>query len=174
MHIMARLSRVLTLLSLLCGTLFGTLFFGRVAARDTSLRFLNAKRLEAAKRWEVSAHGRRGANDLRRATDTSPPSRVKNITFNDPKASGACARAQGPRFMRSPVSSSHAFPDFYVNGATLPLVNFDVGPSWSGLIPISGAANETRKVLSSGIISRRLRLCLTHSSVVLLVLSPRS
>jgi carboxypeptidase D len=33
-----------------------------------------------------------------------------------------------------------------VNGATLPLVNFDVGPSWSGLIPISGAANETRKV----------------------------
>ncbi len=91
-HIMARLSRVLTLLSLLCGTLFGTLFFGRVAARDTSLRFLNAKRLEAAKRWEVSAHSRRGANDPRRAADTSPPSRVKNITFNNPEASGACAR----------------------------------------------------------------------------------
>jgi carboxypeptidase D len=37
--------------------------------------------------------------------------------------------------------------EFYVNGATIPLVNFDVGPSWSGLIPISSAANETRKVL---------------------------
>jgi carboxypeptidase D len=37
--------------------------------------------------------------------------------------------------------------EFYVNGATIPLVNFDVRPSWSGLIPISSAANETRKVL---------------------------
>jgi carboxypeptidase D len=34
-----------------------------------------------------------------------------------------------------------------VDGATIPLVDFDVGPSWSGLIPISSAANETRKVL---------------------------
>ena len=74
----------------------------------------------------------------------------------------------------SPSLSSDAFPDFYVNGATLPHVNYDIGPSWSGLIPISGAANETRKVLSSGNISRRLRLYLTRFSVVLLVLSSRS
>ena len=33
-----------------------------------------------------------------------------------------------------------------MDGNTLPLVEFDVGPSWAGLIPISGAANETRKV----------------------------
>lgn len=26
------------------------------------------------------------------------------------------------------------------------LVNFDAGPSWSGLMPISGAKNETRKL----------------------------
>lgn len=39
--------------------------------------------------------------------------------------------------------------EYYVNGATIPLVNFDVGPSWSGLIPISSAANETRKVLET-------------------------
>lgn len=26
------------------------------------------------------------------------------------------------------------------------LVNFDAGPSWAGLMPISGAANETRKL----------------------------
>ncbi len=87
-HTMAHLSCALALLSLLCGTLI----WGHVAARDTSLRYLNAKRLEAAKRWRFSAHGRSGANDLRRATDTSPPSRVKNITFNNPEASGACAR----------------------------------------------------------------------------------
>jgi carboxypeptidase D len=44
------------------------------------------------------------------------------------------------------ISSSHALSEFYVDGTTLPLVKFDVGPSWSGLIPISAAANETRKV----------------------------
>jgi len=49
---------------------------------------------------------------------------------------------------RFPVILSHVLLEFYVNGATIPLVNFDVGPSWSGLIPISSAANETRKVLS--------------------------
>jgi hypothetical protein len=46
-----------------------------------------------------------------------------------------------------PIFSSHALPEFYVNGVTIPQVNFDVGPSWSGLIPISGAPNETRKVV---------------------------
>jgi hypothetical protein len=86
---MARLSRALALLSLLGGTLFVD-----TAARviDLSLRSLNAKRLEAAKRWEYSARGRDGSGDLRRATDTSAPSRVKNITFTNPKASGAYAR----------------------------------------------------------------------------------
>lgn len=38
------------------------------------------------------------------------------------------------------------FAEFLVNGKTIPEVNFDVGPSYSGLLPISGAANETRKV----------------------------
>jgi len=134
---MARLSRALALLSLL-----GTLFVGTAARTvDPSLRFLNAKRLEAAKRWEDSARGRNGAANPRRATDTSPPSRVKNITFTNPKASSAYARAHA-----IPILLSHLFLEFYVNGATIPLVNFDVGPSWSGLIPISSAANEKKKV----------------------------
>lgn len=47
----------------------------------------------------------------------------KNITFSNPKAS-----------------------QFYVDGKTIPQVDFDVGPSWSGLLPISGNANETRKL----------------------------
>ncbi|KAJ7226637.1 alpha/beta-hydrolase [Mycena haematopus] len=56
-----------------------------------------------------------------RTVDATP--KVKNITFSNPKAS-----------------------KFYVDGATIPEVDFDVGPSWSGLLPISGDANETRKL----------------------------
>ena len=131
---MARLSYALALFSLLSGMLLR----GPVAARDTSLRSLNAKRLEAAKHRGLSARGRNGS--VRRATDTSSPPREKNITFSNPNASRAYARAH------TLFSSSHADSEFYVNGATIPEVNFDVGPSWSGLIPISDAQNETRKV----------------------------
>ncbi|KAH9061992.1 alpha/beta-hydrolase [Lactarius vividus] len=61
--------------------------------------------------------------EARRATDTAAPPRVKNITFSNPKAS-----------------------QFFVDGTTIPEVNFDVGPSWAGLIPISAAPNESRKL----------------------------
>ncbi|KAI0254191.1 alpha/beta-hydrolase [Lactifluus subvellereus] len=115
---MTRLSRALALLALLCGTLFSGPV--SVAARDTSVESLNAKRLEAVKRWELSARGRNGGGNARR---TPAPPKVKNITFSNPKAS-----------------------HFYVDGRTIPLVNFDVGPSWSGLIPISSAPGETRKL----------------------------
>ncbi|KAI0254184.1 Alpha/Beta hydrolase protein [Lactifluus subvellereus] len=115
---MTRLSRALALLALLCGTLFSGPV--SVAARDILVESLNAKRLEAVKRWELSARGRNGGGNARRAP--APP-KVKNITFSNPKAS-----------------------HFYVDGRTIPLVNFDVGPSWSGLIPISSAPGETRKL----------------------------
>ncbi|KAG8710190.1 hypothetical protein FRC11_004764 [Ceratobasidium sp. 423] len=36
--------------------------------------------------------------------------------------------------------------DYLVDGTKIPDVDFDVGPSWSGLMPISGNANETRKL----------------------------
>ncbi|KAG2108312.1 Alpha/Beta hydrolase protein [Suillus cothurnatus] len=48
---------------------------------------------------------------------------VQNITFTNPKAS-----------------------EFYVDGSSLPLVDFDVGPSWAGLLPISNNPNETRQL----------------------------
>ncbi|KAG1850202.1 Alpha/Beta hydrolase protein [Suillus subalutaceus] len=51
---------------------------------------------------------------------------VQNITFTNPKAS-----------------------EFYVDGTSLPLVDFDVGPSWAGLLPISNSPNETRQDISS-------------------------
>ena len=38
------------------------------------------------------------------------------------------------------------YVEFYVDGTTIPEVDFDVGPSWAGLLPISNATNETRKV----------------------------
>ncbi|KAF5351716.1 hypothetical protein D9756_007520 [Leucocoprinus leucothites] len=35
---------------------------------------------------------------------------------------------------------------FFVDGTKIPEVNFDAGPSWAGLLPISGAEHETRKL----------------------------
>ncbi|KAH7876749.1 alpha/beta-hydrolase [Lentinula edodes] len=42
--------------------------------------------------------------------------------------------------------SNPAAQQFFVPGTSLPDVNFDAGPSWSGLLPISGDPNETRKL----------------------------
>ncbi|CUA74019.1 hypothetical protein RSOLAG22IIIB_05365 [Rhizoctonia solani] len=36
--------------------------------------------------------------------------------------------------------------EYLVDGTKIPDVDFDVGPSWSGLMPISANANETRKL----------------------------
>lgn len=48
------------------------------------------------------------------------------------------------------------FTEFYVDGTSIPEVHFDVGPSWSGLMPISGDANETRKVRNLNLDSSTL------------------
>jgi carboxypeptidase D len=130
---MIRLCHALVLVSLLYGTLFK--FLEPVAARDNSLRSLNTKRFEAMKRRE-SSHSRNVASHARRATDTSAP-QVKNISFSNPKASGAYATDHAFVY-----SSSHALSEFYVDGTTLPLVNFDVGPSWAGSIPINASASK--------------------------------
>ncbi|OSD01947.1 alpha/beta-hydrolase [Trametes coccinea BRFM310] len=61
--------------------------------------------------------------NLPRATAPGGGSGVKNITFTNPRAS-----------------------EFYVDGTTIPDVNWDIGPSWSGLLPISSDPNETRKL----------------------------
>ncbi|CAD6567715.1 MAG: hypothetical protein CYPHOPRED_002019 [Cyphobasidiales sp. Tagirdzhanova-0007] len=46
-----------------------------------------------------------------------------NVTFANPKASA-----------------------FFVDGTTIPEVDFDAGPSWAGLMPISADINETRQL----------------------------
>ncbi|KAH9922149.1 Alpha/Beta hydrolase protein [Amylocystis lapponica] len=65
--------------------------------------------------------GDRAVGPQRRAGNAS--STVQNITFSHPRAS-----------------------EFYVDGARIPLVDFDAGPSWAGLLPISNAPNETREL----------------------------
>ena len=163
---MTRLSSALALLALFCGTLFS----GPVAvsARLTSVGSLNAKRLEALKHWELPARGRNGHGNTRLARDTPSPS-VKNITFSNPKASRAY-----DRIFLLLIVSSHMLPEFYVDGASIPEVNFDVGPSWAGLIPISSAANETRKVRFQWETSQPGHVGLTHVSAIFLALSPWS
>ncbi|KAH9856035.1 alpha/beta-hydrolase [Lenzites betulinus] len=72
-----------------------------------------------ARQFEAAARAK--ANLLRAAGARSTG--VKNITFSNPRAS-----------------------EFYVDGTTIPDVDWDVGPSWSGLLPISSDPNETRKL----------------------------
>ncbi|KAH9963660.1 Alpha/Beta hydrolase protein [Russula compacta] len=65
-----------------------------------------------------------------------------------PEPRSASARAPNPNATRR---SSNRFANpkahaFYVNGNTIPLVNFDAGDSWAGLLPISSHQNETRQL----------------------------
>lgn len=46
----------------------------------------------------------------------------------------------------STVTYSLVATEFWVDGTSIPEVNFDIGPSWSGLLPISNKTGETRKL----------------------------
>ncbi|KDR75252.1 hypothetical protein GALMADRAFT_211511 [Galerina marginata CBS 339.88] len=52
----------------------------------------------------------------------------------------------GPAKGSTVTFKNPAAKKFLVDGKKIPDVNFDAGPSWSGLMPISGAKNETRKL----------------------------
>ncbi|TBU48753.1 alpha/beta-hydrolase [Dichomitus squalens] len=56
-------------------------------------------------------------------------------------ATGNIAKREAPISFANPKAK-----EFFVDGTKIPDVNFDAGPSWSGLMPISGAKNETRKL----------------------------
>lgn len=89
-------------------------------ARRTDPQAIAAKRAEAIKRFSSTIKQRDESGFLK---ERAPSTGVKNITFTNPAAS-----------------------QFYVDGSNFPLVDFDFGPSWAGLLPISGSANETRKL----------------------------
>jgi carboxypeptidase D len=68
---------------------------------------------------------------------------VKNITFSNPAASGEHLS------LGLSGCADLGVLAFYVDGTTIPEVDWDIGPSWAGLLPVSGNANETRKVCCS-------------------------
>ena len=81
---MIRITHALALASLLCEILF----LGPVPAFGTSLRSLNLKRHEVAKRFEQSSCTEsRHPHVGHHATHGAAPPRVKNITFKNPEAS---------------------------------------------------------------------------------------
>ena len=68
----------------------------------------------------------------------------QNITFSDPRASGKSPLYRGQ--LRQLTSNANAETEYYVDGTIIPEVDFDVGPSWSGILPISSDPNEERQV----------------------------
>ncbi|KAJ7601105.1 Alpha/Beta hydrolase protein [Mycena floridula] len=82
--------------------------------------FVDARQM---KKSEIHQRQVEAAQRFRSRATTTSSAKPKNITFSNPKAS-----------------------QFWVNGSAIPEVDFDVGDSWSGLMPISSAANETRKL----------------------------
>lgn len=49
------------------------------------------------------------------------------------------------------------FSEFVVNGSAIPDVDFDVGESYAGLLPISSAPNETRQLFFWFVFSVTMR-----------------
>jgi carboxypeptidase D len=97
--------------------LLGLTLLAGADARQMRKTELHARQKEAAKRFhERAAPVTSGPHMERR-------SGVQNITFSNPKAS-----------------------EFWVDGSNFPEMDFDIGPSWAGLMPISSAANETREL----------------------------
>ncbi|KAJ7594632.1 alpha/beta-hydrolase [Mycena floridula] len=67
--------------------------------------------------------------------------RLSSFLGPERETSGAHTKRQSTITFSNPAADA-----FFVDGTTIPLVNFDAGPSWSGLIPISGDPSETRKL----------------------------
>lgn len=67
--------------------------------------------------------------------------RILHQNFKIPKYKVSLKRLLYPINTISSITT-----DFYVNGTKIPEVNFDVGPSWAGLLPISDKTNESRKL----------------------------
>ncbi|KAJ1302190.1 hypothetical protein OPQ81_001016 [Rhizoctonia solani] len=81
-------------------------------------------RLRSPRQLSADRHLRVGTTRPSTPERTSPHVHKRaTISFSNPKAA-----------------------DYLVDGTKIPDVDFDVGPSWSGLMPISGNANETRKL----------------------------
>lgn len=106
-----------------------------VNAKFMSKAELHARQRESAARIKAT---------LPRALDSKTGTGVKNITFSNPRASGESVQLHSVKGQTEKLRCV----EFYVDGKSIPDVNWDIGPSWSGLLPISSDPNETRKVRS--------------------------
>ncbi|KAA1473927.1 alpha/beta-hydrolase [Dentipellis sp. KUC8613] len=97
--------------------LFGA-FVATACAQHISKSQLRSMQAEAAQRWRANNEISPDLLRLRRSEQRS-----RRMTFQNPKAA-----------------------EFLVDGKSIPEVDFDVGPSYSGLLPISGDQSETRKL----------------------------
>jgi carboxypeptidase D len=91
-------------------------------ARQVTKAELRARQAKAAENWERAAARTRDHKPLQQQTR-------RGLTFSNPKAA-----------------------EFLVDGTKIPDVDFDVGASYAGLLPISGNANETRKVCTLAVM----------------------
>jgi len=123
--------------ALACTALYPTV--GTASARQIDKRHIQALQREAANRFNKNRlAGPPAIGNVQLSAG------VKNFTFSNPAASGECpARLHNTELGGWCVDCGLAF---YVDGTTIPDVNWDVGPSWAGLLPISGDKGETRKV----------------------------
>ena len=119
--------------ALACTALYSTL--GTVTARQIDRKHIQALQREASDRFHNRLSIPPAGGNLQLSAG------VKNFTFSNPAASGECGGSS-----RHSVLSVDDEIAFYVDGTTIPEVDWDVGPSWAGLLPISGDKDETRKV----------------------------
>ena len=116
---------------------------GTVLAREIDRKHVHALRQEAAERLSKNRLAVPSVEGGVRLSEG-----VKNFTFSNPAASSTCPSCERfPIHVESwAIVLTGGIIAFYVNGTSIPDVDWDIGPSWAGLLPISGNANETRQV----------------------------
>lgn len=121
-----------------------------VDARQISKPEIHKRQAESAKRWTKRDSGVTVDASTTSTSATAQPTLTNtlpaNITFSNPQASRTCLAISYLKFSLVDFLSE----EFWVNGSSIPEVDFDVGDSWSGLLPISADLNETRKVSPNG------------------------
>lgn len=93
---------------------------GSVSARRLDRNFIQTLQRQAADRLSKN---KLAISSIQGGSGDGTRLGVQNFTFSNPAASA-----------------------FYVDGKTIPDVGWDIGPSWAGLLPISGDENETREL----------------------------
>jgi len=111
---------------------------GTVSARQIDRKHIQALQRQAADRFNK--------NKLAASLVGGDVTGVKNFTFSNPTASGKLSLPLSHETFLIGCCIDCWGVAFYVDGTTIPEVDWDVGPSWAGLLPISGSEDETRKV----------------------------